>query len=140
MVKRDRTWDKVEALIRAQGFACVDEDAPVVSMKYRKDVDGLQVVIEPTFTDRGRGRLRFVFAAVAVHEGERHLSGFAWCPGQQLSQAMNEALQRQIERAQGELHLAEERLAAIVRDSQLCRGLAGRVQRLTYGTTTEQGQ
>ena len=78
MVGKDKVWDKVEAFIREQGFACDNEHIPVVSRKYRKDVDGLQVVIEPVFTDKGRGRLRFVCTAVAVYEGERHLTGFAW--------------------------------------------------------------
>ncbi len=136
-MKKNQAWDIVEAFIRAHGFSCLDEHAPVVSMKYRKEVGGLQVVIEPVFSDRGRGRLRFAFTAVAVYEGERHLSGFAWYPGQQLSQAMTEALQQQIERAQEELRLAQERLAAITRDGRLCRGLADWVQQLTYGTTTD---
>ena len=138
MVKKDQSWDTVEAYVRSQGFSCVNEDAPVVSRKYRKDIDSLQVVIEPAFTDRGRGRLRFSFAAVTVYQGDRCLTGFAWYPGQQLSQAMNEALQQQIERVQDEFRLAEERLTVITKDGELCRGLADWVQRLTYGTTTDQ--
>jgi len=137
MVKGNKIWAPVEAFIIKQGFTCVDESAPVVARKYRQDINGLLVVIEPVFSDRGRGRLRFVCIAVAVYEGGRPLSGFTWYPGQQLSEAMNEALQRQTERARGEFRLAEERLEAITRDNRLCQGLADWVQRLSYGPTAD---
>ena len=140
MAGKDKVWDKVEAFIREQGFACDNEHIPVVSRKYRKDVDGLQVVIEPVFTDKGRGRLRFVCTAVAVYEGERHLTGFAWYPQQPLSQAMGQALRQQMEWAQSELRLAEEQLAVITRDGRLCQGLTDWVQRLTYSTTTDRAR
>jgi hypothetical protein len=140
MAERDKVWEKVEGFIRAQGFSCVDEHAPVLFRKYRKGVAGLQVVIEPAFTDKGRGRLRFECAAVSVYEAERCLTGFAWYPGQQLSQAMDKALQRQMKRVQNELRLAEERLASSKRDYQLCQVLTDWCQSLTYGSTTGQSR
>lgn len=126
-------WDKVEPFIKDLGFSCDDEHTPVSNRHYRKVVDGLTVVLEPCFVDK-RGRLRFESLGGSVYRADDYLFGFWWPPGKTLSQAMDEALQRDIGKARERAHAALQRLDEIGSIHSLyVQSLAGWGEGLTYG-------
>lgn len=127
-------WDKMEAFIKVQGFTCDDEQAPPPHRKYRMDISGLEIVIDPVFVEGARGRSKFEYLLVDVYRGENLLTVVPWHPGETLWRAMGEELQGETKAKERELRNAEEALAETKRNYQLClQTLANWGRSLTYG-------
>jgi len=133
-LKGEELWDRIEAFIKAQGFRCDDQQAPPPHRKYRRNISGLEIVIDPVFVGGPRGRSKFEYLFVGVYKGKNLLTIVPWHPGKTLWLAMKQEFQGETRAKERELRNAEEAFAETKRNYQLCvRTLAKWGRSLTYG-------